>query len=255
MSFKKVGIFIISRINSKRLPKKATLKVGKDNLIEFLYKRLKLCFDNNQIVICTNSLRGKEFYKSISQRYKIKIFFGENTNVLKRIIKCMEKYNFRNFARVTGDNPLTDPFALKFLINNHLKNKNDYTFTSSLPSGLRAEVFSLRALKKAEKNIIDHNSTEYLTFYFKRKDYFKTEDVKFKKFFFNEPNYSISIDYLKDYVLLKNLLKKNNNRYNISRKLISFFLKNNTKPIKLINEVPLKTYKYDVSFKGDKKKY
>jgi len=223
MSFKKVGIFIISRINSKRLPKKATLKVGKDNLIEFLYKRLKLCFDNNQIVICTNSLRGKEFYKSISQRYKIKIFFGENTNVLKRIIKCMEKYNFRNFARVTGDNPLTDPFALKSLINN-------------------------------QKNIIDHNSTEYLTFYFKRKDYFKTEDVKFKKFFFNEPNYSISIDYLKDYVLLKNLLKKNNNRYNISRKLISFFLKNNTKPIKLINEVPLKTYKYDVSFKGDKKK-
>ena len=251
---KTVGVFIISRLNSSRLPNKAKLKLGNDTMIEFLVKRLKLFFKKNQIVICTALSKNNNFYQNISNKYKIKIFFGQNKNVLKRIIDCMNKYKFNHFARITGDNPLIDPISLKILIKNHLKNKNDYTFTNSIPWGLRSEVFSLKALIKCEKNIIDKNSTEYLTYFFKRKDYFKIQEVNIKKYHKKENNFSVSVDYLKDFKLLNRLLKRNDYRYNLKRYDIVDFLKNNSKLVKTLNKIPLKTSKYNVMFKDDKKK-
>lgn len=249
-----IGIFLISRLNSSRLPKKAKLKLKNDTMIEFLLKRMIMFFNKNQIVICTSSSKGKEFYKNLSKKYKIKIFFGKNKNVLKRIIDCMKKFKFNHFARITGDNPLTDPHALKVLIKNHIKNKNDYTFTESIPWGLRSEVFSLKALNKCINNIIDKNSTEYLTYFFKRRDHFKIQKISLKKYHKNESNLNISIDYLKDFKMLDMLLKKNNYRYDLNRKKITNFLIEKSKPIKIINKISLKTSKYNVMFKGDNKK-
>ena len=252
MKYKKIGILIISRLNSRRLPGKAKLKIGKDHMIEFLIKRLKNYFNDDQIIICTAKNKGKEFYKKLSKKLNIKLYLGANKNVLGRIIGCMERYNLKYFVRVTGDNPLSDPISIKLLIKNHLKNKNDYTFTTSLPWGLRTEVFSLGALKKCLKRIVDPDSTEYLTYFFKRKDIFKTQNVKFKKYYANEQNLSISIDYLKDFNQMNSFLKKNNYNYKIERKTISKFLKKNTQPIQLINKISLKTPQYDVRYKNDK---
>ncbi len=255
MSKIKTGIFIISRMNSSRLPEKAKILIKEDSMIEFLFKRLSQNFDKNQIVICTSNSKGKTFYKLLAKKYGVKLFIGSNKNVLKRIVDCMKKFNFRNFVRVTGDNPLTDPVAIKILIKNHCKNKNDYTFTNSIPWGLKAEVFSFKALKKCMKSIIDKNSTEYLTYYFKRKDKFKIQDVKLKKYFNNEQNLSISIDKKSDVKNLKKFFNKNKFSYNIKRKNISYFLKKYTKPIKSIDKIALKTAKYDVRFKSDKHRY
>ncbi len=254
MNDKKIGILIISRLNSQRLPDKAKLKIGKDYMIEFLIKRLKNYFNDDQIIICTVKNKGREFYKKLSKKLKIKLYLGANKNVLERIIGCMEKYNLKYFVRVTGDNPLSDPLATKLLIKNHLKNKNDYTFTTTLPWGLRTEVFSLKALKKCLRRIIDPDSTEYLTYFFKRKDIFKTQNVKFKKYYSNEQNLNISIDYSKDFNRLNSLLKKNNYNYKIRRKTISAFLKKNTQPIHPDNKISLKTSQYDARYKNDKKR-
>ena len=130
---------------------------------------------------------------------------------------------------------------MKILIKNHLKNKNDYTYTHSIPWGLRSEVFSLVALNKCESLIVNQNSTEYLTYYFIRKEYFKTQCVKIKKYIDNEQNFNISIDCLKDLNILKALMEKFNYNINIRRKQISTFLNLNTKPIAVKDKILLKT--------------
>ena len=77
--------------------------------------------------------------------------------------------------RVTGDNPLTDIDAILPMCIKHVKNKCDYTYNDSLPRGTRVEIFSLKSLKKNYTKIIDLNSTEYLSYFFRRKDLYKIQ--------------------------------------------------------------------------------
>ena len=84
--------------------------------------------------------------------------------------------------------------------------------------GFKNRSFFIGALKKCLKRIVDPDSTEYLTYFFKRKDIFKTQNVKFKKYYANEQNLSISIDYLKDFNQMNSFLKKNNYNYKIKKK-------------------------------------
>ena len=167
-----VGILLISRIGSKRLNNKAKLKIKNLSLVEILLKRLKIKFRNENIVICTVDNYGKSFYKKISRKYGIKLFAGENKNVLKRIIDCMERFNFKHFVRATADNVMIDANVIDKLVHKHIKNNNEYTYTNCLASGMGSEVFSYKGLKKCQKNILDQNSTEYLTYFFFKKRYF-----------------------------------------------------------------------------------
>ena len=176
----KIGIFIISRFRSRRLKKKASLKILGKNLIEVLILRLKEYIPSDKIIICTSKRNNNNiFYKKITKKNNIKLFMGEEKNVLKRIIDCMKLYNLKHFVRITGDNPMTDIKAVLYLSKQHIKNKNDYTFTNSLPMGTKPEIFSLNALEKNYDHIVHLNSTEYLTYYFLRKDLYKIQKVKF----------------------------------------------------------------------------
>ena len=134
-----------------------------------------------------------------------------------------KKYNFNHFVRVTGDNPLTDIRSIYDISKEHLKKKNDYTFTEGLPRGMRPEIFSINALKKCYKMSKDPLSSEYLTYFFKRKE-FKFSSVKNEKKFNNQENLTITIDHKKDFLSLRKLIKKEGIFVN-KNKIISFLKK------------------------------
>ena len=129
----------------------------------------------------------------------------------------------------------------------HINNKNDFTFTNSLAKGMRPEIISMKALIKASNLANDQLSSEYLTYFFLRKS-FKFKNVKLKKYLKKENNISITIDYKKDFNLLKRVLK--NNIYK-DRKEIILHLKN--QKVKKIDskKISIKNKIYDVSFKND----
>ena len=243
----KIAILIIARLNSKRLREKARLSLFGLSLIEIIVLRLLKIFNGTQIIICTTKSQKNNFFKDIALKYKIKLFLGSNTNVFKRIIDCQKKFKFNHFARITGDNPLTDINSLYKLSLKHIKNNNDYTFTKSISIGLRSEIISIKALRKAFKLAIDPNSSEYMSYFFQNK-IFKYEAVKFKKFLPSEEKYSITIDYLKDFFLLKKIVTKKKDIY-LSRKKIVRRLKKFSNIINITDTFSLKNSKYDVRLK------
>jgi len=248
----KIGIFILSRYNSKRLKKKANLEILGKNLTELLLIRLLKKFNKESITICSSNFNNnKKFYNKIAKKYEVGIFFGKEKNVLKRILDCMNIKKINHFVRVTGDNPMTDPEAVFELSKEHLKNKNDYTYTDSLPAGMRSEIYSMKALKKNYNNIEDLNSTEYLTYFFLRSDKYKIQKVSLKKEFNNQNLYSISIDRKSDYLKLKKMIEKNKNIY-LKKNTILSFLRKYDKKIKIKKKIPLKTQKYNARYKFDK---
>lgn len=254
LSKKKIAILVISRTKSKRLKNKAKLKIKGINLIEIILQRLLGRFDRKNIIICSSNFNNdKSFYKRISQKYSVGIFFGSENNVLKRIIDCLEKNNFKHFIRVTGDNPLVDINAIHNLSLKHIMNKSDYTFTDSLPMGTKPEIFSLNALKKNYKKIIDLNSTEYLTYFFRRPDIYKIQKVNFKKIYKNQNQYKISVDKKNEFILLKKFFSNKKSIF-FNRSEIINFLKKNSKAKKIIRKIRFINKYYDVRYSFDQNK-
>ena len=243
---KNFKILIISRLSSKRLKNKAKLKINNISIIEILVLRLLKYFEPNQIIICTSNRQNNGFYKKISKKLKISFFSGSELNIFKRILDCRTKFNFTDFVRVTGDNPLTDCPSMIKMLKIHFKNKNDYTFTDSLASGMRPEIISSKALKKASKLAADPFSSEYLSYFFLRKT-FKIQKFKLKKYYRYENKLSITVDYKKDYLNLKKLIKNNifMKRQDVIKKL-----KYQKKKVKNLKSIPVKTNFYDVSLKN-----
>ena len=244
----KIAFLIIVRMGSKRLNNKAKLKINNYSLIEILLKRLLRKFPKEQIFICTSADENGLYLKKISAKYKINFFAGSNKNVFKRIIDLRKENDFNHFVRITGDNPFTDPQAINKMIKAHLKKEIEFTYTNSLPVGTKAEIISFKALKKANNLAVDKNSSEYMTYFFKR-GLFKRYNIKFKKIFNFQDDLHITIDTKNDLLLARKLLK-NQSIYINNYKLIK--LMNLKKELYLKKKVPIpkiKTNQYNVKFK------
>jgi spore coat polysaccharide biosynthesis protein SpsF (cytidylyltransferase family) len=246
---KKIGFFIICRLESKRLKQKITRKVLGFSLLEILVKRLIKKFGNDKIVICTS---GKEnfFFSEIVKKYNIKIFYGDSLNIFKRTIDAAQKYDIKNFARITGDNPLTDLDCLEKMISLLDKKNFDYIYTNGLFDGLKPEIYSIKGIKKCSKLAEDQNSSEYLTYYYLRKKIFKIFCLKQKKNK-KEKFVSITIDKFHDLLNLKSILKLEKDLYINKNEILKRLKKQKEK--KLQKLIPLKTKKYNARLITDLK--
>ena len=257
ISRNKVGILIIARSTSVRFNNKIESKILGFSLLEILIKRLlKKKIKEKHIILCT-SLKDKnnKFFKKITNKYKIKRFYGADKNMFSRIIDCAKLYNFKHIVRLTGDNPFVDTKNLKDLILGYLQKKHDYGFMTGVPSGLKSELFKVEAIKFCQKNAIDPNSSEYLTYFFLRHIFkiFILKDIsninKFRKV-------SFTIDYKKDLNRLRRIIFENKNNLFLSKKeLIKTSLKLGffSEESKRNKTIPLKTKKYNVILKTDPK--
>jgi len=251
MTIFKTGILIICRLNSKRLKRKILEKISNKTLLEILILRLLKKFNKKKIIICSSILSRNKDFKKISQKYKVGLFYGSDRDIFSRMIGCAKKFNLNNVVRVTGDNPLTDPNAILKMIKSHEEKFSDYTYTTNLMNGTRSEIFNVNALKICKKLAYDRFSSEYMTYFFLRKKIFKLNRVKFKEIFNNQNKISITVDYKKDLLLVKKILKKN--RLHITHNEILKFLKKNKlyKKTYFNRYIKLKNNKYNVYLKTD----
>ena len=249
---KKIGLLLICRLDSKRLEKKILKTIYGKSLLEILIIRLLNKFDKKQIVICSSSLSKNDKFKMISKKYGIKLFYGSDKDIFSRMISAAKKFKFNNIVRITGDNPLTDIDAIIKMTTSHIKKKCDYTYTTNLMIGTRPEIIKVSALKKCRSLSIDKFSSEYMTYFFLRKKQFKVNRTKFKEILKNQNKICVTVDYNKEYLLIKKIL--NNSNLYINHNAILMFLKKNNfiKKIAFKRFIPVITKKYNVSLKTDK---
>ncbi len=246
----KIVIILLVRLNSKRFPQKAKKKINGIPIIELLIKRLIRKFPKKVIYICTSSFEKDNFLKKISLKYQVNFHSGSDMNIFKRIISLYKKKKFKHFVRVTGDNPFTDVEAINKMSTIHIKDKADYTYTDDLPVGTRPEIISIEALYKANNLAVDKNSSEYMTYFFKR-DIFKRRLVKFKKILHNQNLFNVSIDTFNQFKFIEKLIEKKN--IYINRNKLILLLKKSKKLLlnKKTKVTRLQTKKYNVKFKNN----
>ena len=225
---KKVIGIIVARSDSKRLKKKALLKINGRTTIDHLIKRIKLSKKIDDIILCTTKNKIDNRLVKIAKKNNIKFFRGASNDVLKRIIMCLKKIkNVGTVIRITGDDILVDPSYIDKSIFTHLKINADYTSSKNLPSGTEVEVFSYKTLKLIYNFAEDTSGSEYLTNYIKdNKDFFKIANTNIKKT--HRLKYRLTIDSHEDFFIVKKLLeymKKINKEYSYTIEDIKNFFK------------------------------
>jgi len=154
-------IVIQARTQSKRLPNKVIKPFFHDHsILDILCKRLLLYYDPSQIVIAGSILDRDSKIASIAELHEIEVHWGEEQNVLQRVIDAAELTYGDGLIRVCANTPFLDIETMAQLADEgdsydyctFQYNSKNTVITS--PKGLFAEYVSLAALKKMNRRMI-----------------------------------------------------------------------------------------------------
>ena len=245
-------VVVVARTQSKRLHKKALIKIGNETLIEHLFKRIKKA--NKNIIFCTTKNKSDDILERISKKNKVPVFRGSEKNVLKRILDGLKKYKNNIVIRVTGDDILVDPSYMDLATEYLLENNLDYVDHKRLPSGTETEIFDKETLKLIYDTGKDLNDTEYLTNYITdNKLYFKIGSAPVEEK--HRSNLRLTIDNKLDLSNVTKFIlemgKKNKlHSYNLDD-IINFYSKNKIKKKKFKNNPNI--FKFNTELELNKK--
>ena len=148
----KIVATIEARMTSSRLPGKPLLKVIKKTMIEHLVLRLKKVQSINEIVLATTDNQADDILISAVKNLGIKVFRGDENDVMQRVIGAAESVKASTVVEITGDCPLIDPEIIEQCIRMFKLHAVDYVSNAvirSYPDGMDTQVFSLKTLKKS----------------------------------------------------------------------------------------------------------
>ncbi len=203
------------RLGSKRLKNKSIAKIGNHRLVEWVICRTKKAKFLDEVILATTDKPEDKIFKRYANKYKIKIFYGSEKNVLNRFCEVAKKYSIKNIVRICADNPLISPEFIDDLIIFYKKNKCDLAFNHiskkkynyECINGLGAEIFSSKTLYKINSKTKNKNYQEHVTKYYYNKNLFKIKPVPIKKMY-KLPYINLDVDIKKNLLFLNSFTKK-----------------------------------------------
>jgi spore coat polysaccharide biosynthesis protein SpsF len=218
------------RLNSKRLPGKALLKINDKTVLQNIIVRLKKSKSLKKIIISTSNKKSDDPIVRFCKKNKILVFKGSLNNVFNRIKMTSKKFKLNYFLRVCADSPLIDPVLIDRCMKKFIKGHYDVVtnkFPRSYPKGQTVEIIKVSAFNKINEKILTTDQREHFTKYFydnpKKFKIFNVNSLNQKKFI------SMALDNKTNFSFLKKLTKKyrdNINDLSLNR-LIKIYEKKN----------------------------
>tara|TARA_R110000868_G_scaffold155691_6_gene382166 strand:+ start:34250 stop:34984 length:735 start_codon:yes stop_codon:yes gene_type:complete len=197
---------IACRNNSNRLYGKPLQILKKKNVLHYIVDALKKRPEISDIVIAISETSGNEIYKDEAERLGVKYVFGDDKDVLGRLIKACELAGGDTVFRITSESPFPYFERLEEAVQSHLENKADYTSHSKLPDGSMFELVNLSALKKSHDDGEDRHRSELCTLYMnENKDIFKFNILDVPENH-QRPTYRLTIDFPEDLILCRKII-------------------------------------------------
>lgn len=215
----RVAVLVAVRMKSTRLPGKSLLPLEGKPVLWHVMDRVKRASIPCKAVLCTSTVPEDDPIEVFARKNNFDFYRGHPENVLERFIGAAMEFGIDHLVRVTGDNPLTDPWFIDEMSRVHIKEEADYTYTGDPPRGTRPEIISLSAMKKCLQLAEDPNYSEYMTLYFR--DYPQI----FKNVLFSSPikehhrpHYLVTVDTPADFKVVERIYAhcyKKNSRFSI----------------------------------------
>lgn len=146
----RTGFIICSRLESRRLPSKALLKINGKPLLWHLLDRL---INMNMPVVLAIPAAEQGLYAETLDRYAdYEDFFyypGSGSDPLERMAEAARNMHFDQVIRVTHDKIFIDDIYVNKMLNKFMERGLDYAYSSNLPPGAGFEIISNDVLQKA----------------------------------------------------------------------------------------------------------
>jgi spore coat polysaccharide biosynthesis protein SpsF len=161
---------VTARMASARCPGKALIELlPKEPLLAVLIARMRTSKTVDEVALATSVNSENDAIAALGQSLGVRVFRGEEDDVLKRHLGAARAFEADTLVRVTGDNPLTDVGTMDGLVRVHHERNADYTYVpgEALLMGILAEVISARALETSWNKGEPKHRSELVTLYIK----------------------------------------------------------------------------------------
>ena len=206
----KVGILIIARMNSRRMPGKALIPILNKPALSYLIERTKLCKSADIILLCTTTNNEDDALAALAADEGIMCYRDDEIDVLKRMLGACEQEQIDIVVRVTGDDILLSHTHLDEAVYYLMATNSDYCHNKGLPSGTECEIFTVESLRTIYNFAEHRENTEYLTYFVENENFQKSELTVSPEFC---RDVSLTLDTYEDLgkitFLLKNIYRQN----------------------------------------------
>jgi spore coat polysaccharide biosynthesis protein SpsF len=137
---------IQARMGSSRLPGKVLMKLGSRTLLGYLAARLESASSLDEIVIATTTHFRDDIIVHEAEGLGLNCYRGSEPDVLRRYLDAATVFKADIIARVTADNPFSDPPSIDRVVA-RIKQGYDYAIEKNLPLGTTGEALSYPALE------------------------------------------------------------------------------------------------------------
>lgn len=161
-TFDVIGI-VQARYNSTRLKGKVVRDFNGMPMLGFLLGNVMRSKEMDMVVVATTTRGDDDIVEEVSRAAGAEVFRGEVDDVLGRFCGCIDRWPAETVVRITGDNPLTDPFIIDETVVAHRRSGADYTVPRGLPLGIFGEVVRAGALRTAANDCADPAMREHVT--------------------------------------------------------------------------------------------
>jgi spore coat polysaccharide biosynthesis protein SpsF len=196
------AIFITVRTGSKRLPRKALLKINGRRTIELVIDNAKRSWQSDIIVLCTTTLSQDSVLCQIARKNGIQFFRGSAEDKLERWKGAAEQFGVDCFVTADGDDLLCEPELMDLAFDQLDRNAADFIEWDNLPCGAFSYAIRVSALNKVCE-IKDSSDTEMMWVYFKETGLFNCEKLACVPDKFRRPEIRMTLDYPDDMKFFK----------------------------------------------------
>lgn len=206
----KIAAILACRNNSTRLyakPLQIINQISKITIIEQIISLLKKKKVFDEIILAVAKGKDNLIYEEIAKKNRIKIKFGPENNVLKRLVDSAKKYNSSIIFRVTSESPFIYHQEINKRIAQFKKLQPDALFFDDIVDGCGFEIISLNALETSLKFAKGDEKEHVTKFVRKNKNKFKIVKIKADKKLFRR-DIRLTVDNPEDLIVCRQIFSR-----------------------------------------------
>lgn len=196
------AVFVTVRSGSRRLPRKALLKINGKATIEHVIDRAKRSKEADLVVLCTTTLPEDTTLRFIAMRNGIECFRGSVEDKMERWRGACEKFGVDRFVTADGDDLLCEPELMDMAFRQFDVTDPDFITCDCTPCGAFSSAIKAGALEMV-CNIKDSTDTEMMAVYFTETGLFKVEPLRGVPDELQRPEIRMTLDYPEDMEFFK----------------------------------------------------
>lgn len=183
-----IGIIILCRYNSSRLPGKILREINGKTILEYIFERVGQVLPQENIVVATSEEETDNPIADFCKRKGYNCYRGPLNNVSLRFLNCAKEFAFDYASRINGDNLFADIPSLSAMYT--LAVKGTHNFISNLknrtfPKGMSIEIVKTSYYEHVYQKFSTAEDFEHVTWYLYQNEednfyyYFNTECPEF----------------------------------------------------------------------------